>query len=731
MKKIDNIFSKQMLINYVLIFYLISILLDLHIFYNSISTLIRVIFISGLFGIIYVKYSNRYEKKLLGVYFIILLFYIVLHILNCLNFDINISTSFNILRELLYFVKMSMNIIFIYVIYKLNINKDKFYKIISLSAFVISFSIVISNIFKISYTAYEFVPVEYNIFDWYKIENIYFYTASSKGFFHLTNQISAILVLYLPILLVYLKEKINIYKILNIIVVIISLFMLSTRVSTYSTFIVIIISFIIYICTSIIDKQIDYKYPLLLILFVLISFGLYQNCPLLSRNMYYSELFHPEVKEVEINEKANSIGISNLTNDEFRLYLKNFNIVPDFYNNHYPLEVDRDFYENYISLGTTKINDTRFLELNIVKRVKELNNNKMDNIFGIGYDRVINIFNIENDFIMQYHTLGIIGLILILGVNVGLLLYIFFKILFNLERYFNFENMMIFFGISYVLLSCYYTGNILNSISCIIPISFVLGFFISRIKSFDKKEDYEYYLGFKTSLMNKKDIINNIFKEDNQVIIYNINPLICLNFRNNSIVKKEFNLGKYNIPDGNGIVLASKLKSNNIKESIPGIEVMEDLCKNSIKNNYSIYLYGSKEDSLIKCKKELEKKYKKINIIGVSNGYVYEKDALKDIVKKKPDILFVALGSPKQEEFIINNKKRLKDIKIIMPVGGSFDVIGGNLKRAPKVFRKIKMEWLYRMIKEPKRFKQIFKLVYFILLVLFGNFWYNEKENEV
>ena len=153
---------------------------------------------------------------------------------------------------------------------------------------------------------------------------------------------------------------------------------------------------------------------------------------------------------------------------------------------------------------------------------------------------------------------------------------------------------------------------------------------------------------------------------------------------------------------------------------------MESICENSIKNKYSIYLYGAKEDSVKKSKDNLEKKYKNINIVGYVNGYRNESDVIKDINKSKPDILFVALGTPKQEEFIINNKEKLKNIKIIMPVGGSFDVISGNLKRAPLIFRKLKLEWLYRMLKEPKRFVQVFKLIYFILLVLFRNFWYNE-----
>ena len=264
----------------------------------------------------------------------------------------------------------------------------------------------------------------------------------------------------------------------------------------------------------------------------------------------------------------------------------------------------------------------------------------------------------------------------------------------------------------------------MNSISCIIPISLVVGILINELKATNKKE-YEYYLGLKTTTKSKKEILSKIF-DGNKYTIYNINPLICYNFRKNEMDRKIINREEFNIPDGNGIVLVSKLKSESVKKSIPGIDMLNDICYYSVNNKYSIYLYGTTKDNVSDAKKELEKKYKGINIVGYSDGFGNYKDVLKDINKCNPDILFVALGSPKQEKFIIDNQKELSSVKIIMPVGGSFDVISGNIRRAPKIIRKIKMEWLYRMIKEPKRFKDLGKLVMFIFLALFSDVCYNE-----
>mgnify|MGYP002293239788 CR=1 FL=1 len=215
------------------------------------------------------------------------------------------------------------------------------------------------------------------------------------------------------------------------------MFMLGTRVSSYSVFIILGISLIAYILTSIKESKIKLSIILTHIILLLMSILLYKYSPLQSRNAYYNELF----KEREVNRSSITIEEAlNLSDKEFKKLLLNYNIVPEFYNKYYPLEKDRDFYEEYISRNTTKINDTRYLEASIIKRVKSLNNNNKDNIYGIGYNRIMNIFNIENDFIMQYYSVGYIGVIMLLGVYVVILIYLYLKTLFNLEKYFTYEN---------------------------------------------------------------------------------------------------------------------------------------------------------------------------------------------------------------------------------------------------------------------------------------------------
>lgn len=234
-----------------------------------------------------------------------------------------------------------------------------------------------------------------------------------------------------------------------------------------------------------------------------------------------------------------------------------------------------------------------------------------------------------------------------------------------------------------------------------------------------KKENI---LGFNICNTNYEDLIKNIFDDFNNNIanfIVNINPeIITKNYKNKELID-IFNKQNYQIPDGIGIILASKIRKGNINQRITGIDLMNLICKESINFDSKIFLYGAKENIAEKAKKELQNLYPKINIVGTCNGYEDENIVLGKINNSNANILFVGLGSPKQEQFIINNMHKLKNIKIFMPVGGSLDVISKSLKRAPNWMIQCNLEWLYRLLKEPKRIFRQLSLIKFLFLCLF------------
>ncbi len=162
------------------------------------------------------------------------------------------------------------------------------------------------------------------------------------------------------------------------------------------------------------------------------------------------------------------------------------------------------------------------------------------------------------------------------------------------------------------------------------------------------------------------------------------------------------------VADGIGLVKAGRILGYVIKERIPGIEIAEELLKYASEHQKKVYLFGSKPEVIEKMGNLIREKYSDAKLIGMQDGYVEEKDKVfKDIVKKEPDIILVALGMPKQEELIYKYLDKFKK-GIFVGVGGSFDVISGTKKRAPKIFIKTNTEWLYRIVKEPKRIKRFY-----------------------
>jgi len=168
------------------------------------------------------------------------------------------------------------------------------------------------------------------------------------------------------------------------------------------------------------------------------------------------------------------------------------------------------------------------------------------------------------------------------------------------------------------------------------------------------------------------------------------------------------------IPDGIGVQIGLKIKGYDVKR-IPGIQFARKMMEES----QSIALIGAKPEVLEKTVKNLKNEIKDINISFVQDGY-FENDerVINELKEINPRLVLCALGSPKQEYFINEAKKHLPD-SLFIGVGGSFDVWAGTVQRAPEIWQKYGLEWLYRTIKEPQRFKRIFPtLPLFILSVL-------------
>lgn len=167
--------------------------------------------------------------------------------------------------------------------------------------------------------------------------------------------------------------------------------------------------------------------------------------------------------------------------------------------------------------------------------------------------------------------------------------------------------------------------------------------------------------------------------------------------------------------DGIGIVLAGRMQKTPIKERVTGYDLFVWLLSLANLRNLKVYLIGAKPEVINAVKKKIDIQYPNIKLVGCEDGYF--KDSLNNVAtrieEKKPDIVFAAIGFPRQEQLL--TILREKDLPaIMMGVGGSFDVFSGKTKRAPVFFQKAHLEWFYRLLKEPTRFKRMLALPHFV-----------------
>ena len=222
--------------------------------------------------------------------------------------------------------------------------------------------------------------------------------------------------------------------------------------------------------------------------------------------------------------------------------------------------------------------------------------------------------------------------------------------------------------------------------------------------------------------MKKEDILKILEQrvaENKKTYVVTANAEIVMYAKENVSYFNIITKADYIVPDGIGVVKGAQILKKEIKERVPGIELMVDLLKIANKFNQKVYFYGAKNEVIEKMIKRIKSDYPNINIVGYSNGYINDSDnkITDEIINLEPDYVFVAKGAPLQDEWI--NKVMQKTNKgLFMGVGGSFDVLAGEVKRAPEIWQKLNLEWLYRIAGDPKRWKRSMALPKFVIEVL-------------
>jgi N-acetylglucosaminyldiphosphoundecaprenol N-acetyl-beta-D-mannosaminyltransferase len=210
-------------------------------------------------------------------------------------------------------------------------------------------------------------------------------------------------------------------------------------------------------------------------------------------------------------------------------------------------------------------------------------------------------------------------------------------------------------------------------------------------------------------------LMNRIKSPHDKTFIITPNPEMLVYAKNDLAYQDKLNSANVALPDGIGLIAAGRLLGKPFKQRITGVDFINDLCEMSREKPLSIGFLGGRDGVAELAAHRLKLRYPWITVVFVaeewsSEGFVDKKS--RDI-----DLLFVAYGVPKQEEWIFDNLKKLP-IKAAMGVGGSFDFLSGKIQRAPKFMRAVGLEWLFRLIIQPWRWKRQLALITFLRLVL-------------
>lgn len=214
------------------------------------------------------------------------------------------------------------------------------------------------------------------------------------------------------------------------------------------------------------------------------------------------------------------------------------------------------------------------------------------------------------------------------------------------------------------------------------------------------------------------DIIVERIKGKKKTFLVTANPEIVMHTLQDKDYKQAVLKADFVVPDGVGILVGSRIMQEPIPERVTGFDMTVRLLELSNQYGWSLYLLGGREEVNQAAAENIKAKYPNLILAGRHHGFFDEQDKCiqEEIDRLKPDIVLVALGFPRQECWIAKHISNLPQ-GIFIGVGGSIDVLAGTAKRAPEIWQKLNVEWLYRLVKQPSRWRRMLALPAFVLEV--------------
>ncbi|KRL59041.1 hypothetical protein FC69_GL001904 [Latilactobacillus fuchuensis DSM 14340 = JCM 11249] len=443
--------------------------------------------------------KNNKLRLFIGIYTGLLLLYFIVHHLNAMQFHSLVDGNFgySITGELFYIIRMVLPLIVLVISYNVRFTDNELESIVSWLVALVSGSIVVTNLFKISLASYTNQRITGNIFNWF-FDNRHgsYFQLASKGFFNFANSTAALEVLLLPLMFYYLVKHLNAKNIILCLLQVLAMFMLGTKVSTLGCIGLLVVITCMYLFFTFIKKDLVFK-PLtlgVLFLFIILSGVIYPDSPAINRTNFDAQIQQErdgnqdKVKEREkkLEEKSKEDNTKKHKETPLIKYIRKhygeYSINARFIEVSYPYYDDPNFWKEIMKWPIQDRTSFRKLEIAMLDRVKSINDNPKDDLLGITYTRMNNIFNVERDFISQYYSMGLIGVVLLVLPYILGVIYLMYEILRHFKTKFTFRNTAFLLGILGILGVSLYSGNVMDFLTETFILAFIEGQLLVRVK---------------------------------------------------------------------------------------------------------------------------------------------------------------------------------------------------------------------------------------------------------
>lgn len=488
--------NKQLIKRLFVIMLAIQPLLNLNILYSdsvisffkfSPATIIRLLMVLILFSMIFISKKVGKQEKYLLLYTVLYIIFIFLHNWNSQLFIANPSDNYkySIFNELFYLFRMFIPVLIIYITANIKLTSNDIKKILKITVLSFSLVIIISNLLTFGIKSYGKGIITYNIFSWFGKQQGIYSDYLTIGLFIGTNRLSTLLLALLPLTVYYYLNDQNNSFIVVVILHILSLIMIGTRTATYGYIPIVVLMLLIQLYIDIFRKRQkpNVKKNLILIISLVLLIMLSLNSPIKTRNEYNdldnAQIINENLKKTKGNKLdklfikyKNEFENNILCNDceaqnEIVNFVKgNYNrlYISYEYAQIYDYNYDYLFWANLINLPFDQRSNGRKIQHLISDRLFELNNNQLrDSLFGMGYSRFKNAdLYLEQDFLVQYYTSGIVGLFLFTFPYIVTLICAIVYTIKNITKKFDFEMITYCFCLCLFLICGYIGGHVLD-----------------------------------------------------------------------------------------------------------------------------------------------------------------------------------------------------------------------------------------------------------------------------